>query len=101
LRAWAEFLDWKTNMPHLNQPRLARRSSSELDNMPIHVGDIVHLQPIDGPRVRARVIYNAPINGSVTYTTELIPAMTDSGRQTRWRFRFRHEHVHRIEPVRG
>lgn len=86
---------------HLAQPRLARRSNSALDNTPIHVGDIVHLQPEDGPCIQARVIYNAPINGSTTYTTDVVSQMTDNGRMLKRRFRFRHEHVHRIEPVRS
>ena len=78
---------------------LPRRTRSRLDHIPIHVGDVVHLQPTDGPEIRATVIYNAPINGIVTYTTDVVhprghvhgPGM---------RIRFRHEHVHRIEPLR-
>jgi len=78
---------------------LPRRAHSKLDNMPIHVGDIVHLRPAQGPEIRAQVIYNAPINGTVTYTTEVVRprGCTD---QPGMRIRFRHEHVHRIEPLR-
>jgi len=83
------------------QPRLTRRASHTLDNTPIHVGDIVHLQPEHGPGIAARVIYNAPFNGATTYTTDLVPCTTENGRVLKQRFRFRHEHVHRIESVRG
>ncbi|GAB1579622.1 hypothetical protein [Bordetella petrii] len=76
-----------------------RRPHSKLDQMPIHVGDVVHLRPADGPEIRATVIYNAPINGTVTYTTDMVrPYGADHGPGVR--IRFRHEHVHRIEPLR-
>ncbi|MBV7485717.1 hypothetical protein [Bordetella sp. BOR01] len=78
---------------------LPRRTHSRLDHIPIHVGDIVHLKPADGPEIRATVIYNAPINGIVTYTTDVIrPCGRLNG--PGMRIRFRHEHVHRIEPLR-
>ena len=41
--------------------------------MPIHIGDIVYLQPANGPAIRAAVIFNAPIDGMTTYT-EVLPA---------------------------
>jgi hypothetical protein len=58
---------------------IRRPAHTTLDNMPIHIGDIVYLKPANGPEIRATVIYNAPGQ----------------------RIRFRHEHVHRIEPVRS
>ncbi|ARP95574.1 hypothetical protein [Bordetella genomosp. 13] len=86
-------------MSKLTTPLLRRPQHIALDDTPIHVGDIVHLQPADGPAIRAQVIYNAPLNGQVTYTTDLVRcAGGDSGNKTR--IRFRHEHVHRIEPAR-
>jgi hypothetical protein len=88
-------------MTAIAQPRLTRRADHALDGMPINVGDIVHLQPEDGPEIAARVIYNAPLNGAVTYTTDLVSRMTESGRVLKLRFRFRHEHVHRIESVKS
>ena len=78
---------------------LPRRARSKLDNMPIHVGDVVHLHPADGPAIRATVIYNAPINGTVTYTTDVV--RSGQANEPSMRIRFRHEHVHRIEPVRA
>ncbi|MFU2051859.1 hypothetical protein [Bordetella hinzii] len=73
-----------------------RPAHSKLDDMPINVGDVVHLKLADGKAIRAAVIYNAPINGTTTYTTEVVrPGGTNRGE----RIRFRHEHVHRIEPV--
>lgn len=77
---------------------LPRHAQSNLDQMPIHVGDIVHLQPAQGPAIRATVIYNAPINGTVTYTTDVVRPRGHAD-QPGMRIRFRHEHVHRIEPL--
>ncbi|AOB27569.1 MULTISPECIES: hypothetical protein [Bordetella] len=80
---------------------IRRPTQTKLDDTPIHVGDVVHLQLADGPVIRARVIYNAPINGTTTYTTELIRCAGDDKASHGQRIRFRHEHVHRIEPVRS
>jgi len=79
------------------QPRPAH---TPLDGTPIHVGDIVHLQPAEGPAIRARVIYNAPLNGVTTYTTELVRCPAAGTASSPTRLRFRHEHVHHIEPLR-
>ena len=78
---------------------LPRGTHSKLDHMPIHVGDIVHLRPAHGPEIRATVIYNAPINGVVTYTTDVVRPHGQAA-EAGMRIRFRHEHVHRIEPLR-
>jgi len=78
---------------------LPRNTQSTLDHTPIHVGDIVHLKPENGPIIRATVIYNAPINGTVTYTTDVVRSREQTG-QPGMRIRFRHEHVHHIESVR-
>ncbi|MBO9355880.1 hypothetical protein GG851_17980 [Bordetella petrii] len=78
---------------------LPRRTHSRLDHMPIHVGDVVHLKPADGPEIRATVIYNAPINGTITYTTDVVRPRGQAGGPG-MRIRFRHEHVHRLEPLR-
>ena len=79
---------------------LPRHTHSSLDQMPIHVGDIVHLQPADGPAIRATVIYNAPIHGTVTYTTDVVRPRGSQSNHPGMRIRFRHEHVHHIEPAR-
>lgn len=83
------------------QPSLLRRTDSTLDGMPIHVGDIVYLQAVDGSMVKAEVIFNAPVDGTIIYTTKPVTRMTESGRVLKLYFRFRHEHVHGIEPVHG
>ncbi|WP_156770116.1 hypothetical protein [Bordetella bronchialis] len=88
-------------MTNTHQPVLVPRADHALDGTPIHVGDIVHLRPADGPVIKARVIYNAPLNGATTYTTDLVTRPAENGRTLKLRFRFRHEHVHGIEPVRG
>ena len=53
---------------------IRRPAHTQLDDMPIHIGDIVYLQPANGPAIRAAVIFNAPIDGMTTYTTEVLPA---------------------------
>ncbi|ARP79490.1 hypothetical protein CAL12_00725 [Bordetella genomosp. 8] len=83
------------------QPTLLPRADRALDGTPIHVGDIVHLRLADGPVVKARVIYNAPLNGDTTYTTDVVTRRAENGRTLKLRFRFRHEHVHDVEPVCG
>lgn len=75
---------------------LRRPAHTTLDNTSIRVGDIVHLQPVDGPAIRARVIYNTPINGTTSYTTDIVMADNKAIRA-----RFRHEHVHAVEPLRA
>ena len=87
------------NHPITPAELLPRQTQSNLDHMQIHVGDIVHLRPSNGPEIRATVIYNAPINGTVTYTTDVVCPRGRTG-QPGMRIRFRHEHVHRIEPLR-
>jgi len=85
--------------PITSSELLPRRAHTKLDHMPIHVGDVVHLRPASGPTIRATVIYNAPINGTVTYTTDVVRPR-GCGDKHGMRIRFRHEHVHRIEPIR-
>lgn len=86
---------------HFTTSDLIRRPAhTKLDNTPIHVGDIVYLKPVDGPEIRATVIFNAPIDGMTTYTTEVVPCGAPAQQAPGQRIRFRHEHVHRIEPAR-
>ena len=80
---------------------IRRPAHTKLDNTPIHIGDIVHLQPANGPAIRATVIFNAPINGTTTYTTEVVACGNTTQKAPGQRIRFRHEHVHRIESVRS
>ncbi len=70
---------------------IQRPTGSNLDAMPIHVGDTVYLQPRNGPRIKGVVIFDTPIFGTTTYTSET---------GGRIRARFRHSDVHHIEPVR-
>jgi len=71
---------------------IARPEGSSLDAMPIHVGDTVYLQPRKGPAIKGVVIFDTPVFGTTTYTSET------AGRV---RARFRHCDVHGIEPLRG
>lgn len=70
---------------------IQRPADSSLDSMPIHVGDTVYLQPRNGPRIKGVVIFDTPMFGTTTYTSE------SSGRV---RARFRHCDVHHVEPAR-
>lgn len=71
---------------------VARPEGSGLDAMPIHVGDTVYLQPRNGPAIKGVVIFDTPVFGTTTYTSET------AGRV---RARFRHRDAHRIEPLRN
>lgn len=71
------------------------------DDAPIHLGDVVHLQLADGPAVKAPVIFNAPLNGVTTYTTDVLTrSHTSDPALCGRRIRFRREHVHHVERVR-
>jgi len=73
--------------------QLIRRNSGErLDQASINVGDIVYLKPVDGPAFRSRVIFNTPISGQTTYTSETID-------HPRIRARFHHADVHALESI--
>ncbi|MDQ2184999.1 hypothetical protein RBI13_07315 [Alcaligenaceae bacterium A4P071] len=71
--------------------QLIRRTSGDrLDQAAINVGDIVYLKPVDGPAFRSRVIFNTPIAGQTTYTSETVG-------HPRIRARFHHADVHALE----
>ena len=77
---------------------IRRPAHTQLDDMPIHIGDIVYLQPANGPAIRAAVIFNAPIDGMTTYTTEVLPAGA-AQKTPAQRIRFRHStHRGRASP---
>lgn len=87
---------------HFTSTKLVQRPAhSQLDKTPIHIGDIVYLKPANGPTIRATVIFNAPIDGIITYTTDRVHPEQNSAPPVAagQRIRFRHEHVHHIEPV--
>jgi len=70
---------------------IQRPADSSLDSMSIHVGDTVYLQPRNGPQIKGVVIFDTPMFGTTTYTSE-------SGGHVR--ARFRHCDVHHVEPAR-
>jgi len=71
--------------------QLTRRTTDDrLDRAAINVGDIVYLKPVDGPAFRSRVIFNTPISGQTTYTSETVD-------HPRIRARFHHADVHAVE----
>lgn len=67
-----------------------RKTDDRLDRAAINVGDIVYLKPVDGPAFRSRVIFNTPISGQTTYTSETVD-------HPRIRARFHHADVHAVE----
>ena len=69
--------------------------------MPIHIGDIVYLQPANGPAIRAAVIFNAPIDGMTTYTTEVLPAGAAQNARPAHPLPPRARASHRVRPPRG
>ena len=59
-----------------------------------------HLQPANGPAIRAAVIFNAPIDGMTTYTTEVLPAGAAHARPAH-PLPPRARASHRVRPPRG
>jgi hypothetical protein len=87
-------------MKNLYPNQLVQRPDDvTLDQTHIHVGDIVYLQPIDGPAIRSTVIFDTPVGGCITYTGDAINATPCDGKQ-RLRIRFRQRDVHRVQPAR-
>ena len=78
---------------------IRRPAHTQLDDMPIHIGDIVYLQPANGPAIRAAVI--APIDGMTTYTTEVLPAGAAQNARPAHPLPPRARASHRVRPPRG
>lgn len=78
---------------------IARPDSATLNETNIRLGDVVYLQPKNGPRIASTVIYSSPVFGCTTYTAD---ASCTKGERIRFRFRLkdvhhvgsRHEAVH-------
>jgi len=79
-----------------------RPSGIDLDHDSIRVGDVVYLQLKDGPAIRSTVIFDTPLFGCTTYTSdaELRPARGVADAQP-VRFRFRLKDVHRVQRARA
>ncbi|QEI08021.1 hypothetical protein FXN63_20885 [Pigmentiphaga aceris] len=80
-----------------------RPTGINLDHDSIHVGDVVYLQPKDGgPAIRSTVIFDTPLFGCTTYTSDALvrPARGERAAQP-VRFRFRMQDVHKVQPARG
>lgn len=88
---------------HFTSAQLVQRPAhSQLDSMAINIGDIVYLKPANGLTIRATVIFNAQIDGIITYTTDRVQPCADGVMPAAvgQRIRFCHERVHYIEPFR-
>ena len=70
---------------------IARPDSAILNKTDIRLGDVVYLQPKDGPKIASTVIYRTPLFGCTTYTAD---ASCHQGK--RIRFRFRLQDVHHV-----
>jgi len=80
-----------------------RPTGIDLDHDSIHVGDVVYLQPKDGgPAIRSTVIFDTPLFGCTTYTSDAMvrPACGVRDAQA-MRFRFRMQDVHKVQSVRN
>jgi uncharacterized protein YodC (DUF2158 family) len=80
-----------------------RPAGIDLGHDSIHVGDVVTLQPKDGgPAVRCTVIFDTPLYGCTTYTSDTVVRPTRGGRDAQpMRFRFRLKDVHQVQSQRG
>lgn len=72
---------------------ISRPDHAPLNKTDIRLGDIVYLQPKNGPKIASTVIYGAPLFGCTTYTAD---ASCQKGQ--RIRFRFRLKDVHHVAP---
>lgn len=71
---------------------VARPDNAILNNTDIRLGDVVYLQPKNGPKIASTVIYSSPVFGCTTYTAD---ASCTKGQ--RIRFRFRLKDVHHVD----
>jgi len=73
---------------------IARPEHQNLNHSDIRIGDIVYVQPKKGPKIAARVIYNAYLFGCKTFTADA----DDPIRGHRLRMRFRLKDIHHVVP---
>jgi hypothetical protein len=80
-----------------------RPTGIDLDHDSIHVGDVVYLQPKDGgPAIRSTVIFDTPLFGCTTYTSDTVVRPARAGFDAQhMRFRFRLQDVHKVQSVRS
>lgn len=70
---------------------IARPEHTALNKNDIRLGDVVYLQPKQGPKIASTVIYSSPVFGCTTYTAD---ASCTKGQ--RLRFRFRQKDIHHV-----
>lgn len=77
--------------------QLVRRPDNrELCRPHIRIGDVVYVQPLDGPQLASTIIFNSSLFGCTTYTADaFVPARNGVAPQ-RVRLRFRHQDIHRV-----
>ncbi|WP_269901611.1 hypothetical protein [Paenalcaligenes faecalis] len=68
---------------------IARPDHATLNKTDIRLGDVVYLQPKDGPKIASTVIYSSPVFGCTTYTAD---AACTKGNRIRFRFRLKDVH---------
>jgi len=73
---------------------IARPEHETLNRNDIRLGDIVYVQPKNGPKIAARVIYNAYLFGSKTFTADA----KDPVHGQHLRMRFRLKDIHYVVP---
>ena len=70
---------------------VARPEHKILNKNDIRLGDVVYLQPKNGPKVASTIIYSSAVYGCTTYTAD-----TSGLKGQRLRFRFRHKDIHHV-----
>lgn len=68
---------------------IARPDHATLNTTDIRLGDVVYLQPKNGPQIASTVIYSSPVFGCTTYTAD---ASCKKGQRIRFRFRLKDVH---------
>ncbi len=77
---------------------VARPEHAALNKTDIRLGDVVYLQPKNGPKIASTVIYSGPLFGCTTYTAD---GACQKGQPVRFRFRLKDVHhvASRNEPM--
>lgn len=73
---------------------VARPEHQNLNHNDIRLGDTVYVQPKEGPKIAAKVIYNAYLFGCKTFTADA----KDPIHGRRLRMRFRLQDIHHVVP---
>ena len=73
---------------------VARPEHIELNQSEVRLGDQVHVQPVDGPKIVGEAIFSSDIFGCNTYTADATIGCIS--KPQRVRVRFRQQDIHHV-----